>query len=229
MLKIKYEYSGKHFFLCPFNTSQEKELLLLGTIGESNIDNALSICNVDDNIISSLSENEKIAMLYKFREISVGDEINLQFKCKHCGSGNENSLSILNIIESSNITNPKIKDAFKVLTNNNFNEFVNIDIDDLDVDEYDQIYEEVKNTITKFNYIKPIICQKCGETNYTRIDTPSFVVDNLSDDSLISLYQTYNDLIFFGHYTKQDIDSLYPFERTILISLLNKTREDMNK
>jgi hypothetical protein len=51
----------------------------------------------------------------------------------------------------------------------------------------------------------------------------------MSEDSLMSIYQTYNDLTFFGKYTKQDIDTLYPFERTILISLLNKTREDMTK
>jgi len=50
----------------------------------------------------------------------------------------------------------------------------------------------------------------------------------MSEDSLTSIYQTYNEMIFHSHYTKQDIDSLYPFERIILFSLLNKTKEDLN-
>ena len=43
----------------------------------------------------------------------------------------------------------------------------------------------------------------------------------------MSIYRTYNDMCMFGNYNKKDIDSLYPFERTILIGLINKTREDM--
>ena len=51
----------------------------------------------------------------------------------------------------------------------------------------------------------------------------------MSEDSAASMYQTYNDFVFHGKYSKLDIDSMYPFERTILISLLNKTIEEMNK
>jgi hypothetical protein len=33
----------------------------------------------------------------------------------------------------------------------------------------------------------------------------------------------------FGKYNKRDVDSLYPFERTILIGLINKTREEIKQ
>lgn len=229
MIKVKYEYSGKKFSLAPFTTSQEKELLLLGTISEPNLDNALEICGISTDDLALLSTEEKIAMLYKYREISVGDEIHLKFKCKHCESANENTLSISDTVIPGNVSNELIKDQFKKLTEDNFQDFLNINIDDLEIDQYEKLFKETKNSVTQFDFKKPILCQKCGKENYIRIDQPEFVVDNMSEDSLMSIYQTYNDLTFFGKYTKQDIDTLYPFERTILISLLNKTREDMTK
>jgi len=229
MIKVKYEYSGKTFEISPYNTAQEKELLLLSMISEPNIDNALEICGTSKEIIDSLSEFEKVALLYKYREISIGDDINLKFTCKHCGNGNENALNISNIVRSSNIKNELINDQFKEVTEDNFQDFISSDVEELDIDEYEDLLEETKQSCTTFDFRRPIICQKCTEKNYVRINKPEFVIDNLSEDSVMSLYQTYNDMTFFGKYTKQDVDTLYPFERTILISLLNKTREDLNK
>ena len=229
MIKTTYKYSGKVFRISPFNTLQEKDLLLLGTIGDSNLDDALEICNIEEETIKSLTEDEKVAMLYKLREISVGDDLNLKFTCKHCNSGNENTLNIGEIVQSSNLSSKHIIDQFKDLTDDNFQDFVDVIIDDLDIDEYESLLKEAKEGVTKFNFKKPIVCQKCGKENFVRINDPKFVIDNMSEDSVMSIYQIYNDLTFFGKYTKQDIDSLYPFERTILISLSNKTREDLNK
>lgn len=229
MIKIPYEYSGKKFEITPYNTKQEKEILLLSMISTPTLEAALHICGIADNIIASLSEQEKIAMLYKFRMVSVGDDLSLKFTCKHCKTSSDNVLNIADIIEESNITNPLISDRFKTLTEDNFQEFINKDIDELEIDEYEKLFEETKSSITKFNFKKPIICQKCSKENHISIEKPEFVIDNLSEDTIMSLYQTYNDLTYFGKYTKQDIDTLYPFERTILISLLNKTREDLNK
>lgn len=229
MFNVLYEYSSRRFNLMPFNTAQEKNLLLLPLLSSYDIDEALRICLVPDDVINVITEDEKYAMLFKLRELSVGDDINLKFKCNHCGSSNENTLSISNIIVQPLITNPNIIDNFKDLTEDNFQEFVNVDVNNLDIEEYDALFKETKESITTFNFNKMIICQHCGKQNLVKINKPEFVIDNMSEDSLTSLYQTYNDLIFFGKYTKQDIDSLYPFERLILISLLNKTREDLNK
>ena len=229
MIKVPYEYSDKKFEISPYNTGQEKEILLLGMISTPTLDGALQICGVENSVIESLSEYEKIAMLYKFRTVSVGDDLNLKFTCKHCKTSSDNVINISDIIENSNITNPLITDRYKKLTEDNFQEFINKDIDDLEIDEYEKLFAETEKSITKFNFKKPIICQKCSKENFISIEKPTFVIDNLSEDTIMSLYQTYNDLTYFGKYTKQDIDTLYPFERTILISLLNKTREDLNK
>lgn len=228
MIKIEYKYSGKEFVISPYNTDQEKQILLLEMLGsEDQIDGALRIINVEDSVIESLSEKEKIAMLFKYRTISIGDEIPVGYKCIQCKTPNEVGLDINDLITDSNITNDKIKDQFKEVTQDNLSEFLNCDVDDLDLDEFETIFDEVKNSITKFNFVRTSNCIKCKQPNY--IDIEKDVVKYMSEDTLMSIYQTYNDLTFFGKYTKQDIDSLFPFERTILIGLLNKTREELNK
>lgn len=229
MYRTRFEYSGKSFSIYPYDTNQEKALLLMGGVGTIDLGDALSICGMEDDIIETLSNEEKITLLYKHREISVGDELNLKFKCKHCGAGNENVLLISDIVQDSNIKDDRITDQFKEVTEDNLEEFVNIEIDDLDINDYEKLLKDVKESVTKFEFKKPIICQKCNGQNHVRIDAPEFVIDNMSEDSLASLYQSYNDLTFFGSYTKRDVDSLYPFERMILINLLNKSREDLNK
>ena len=56
-----------------------------------------------------------------------------------------------------------------------------------------------------------------------------YIIEIMSDDTLMSLYKSYNFLIYFGHHTKEGVDSMYPFERSIFIGLLNKTKEDLEE
>jgi len=229
MITVDYTYANKQFKLAPYTTAQEKDLLLMSSIGSEDLDCALEICNVDLTIIKQLTNAEKISMLYKQREISVGAEVNVTFNCAYCATKNENVINIENIIKSGNITNAKIIEAYDVLTDNNIDKFTTEVIEELDLDEYQELFTEIKTSCVQFDFKKPAACLKCTKLNYIDISTPEFVLSVLSEDSLISIYQTYNDLIFFGKYSKLDIDSMYPFERTILMSLLNKTREDLNK
>ena len=228
MITIGYTYSGKHFSLAPYNTNQEKQLLLIELMGvEDKLNTALRILGQDDETINSLSEQEKIAMVYKYRTISIGDEVSLRYKCVHCETPNEKGIDINDLVTSSNITNENIIDVFKPVTEENIHEFINADIDEMDLDEYETIADEIRNSVTRFNFIRPDDCIKCKKTNYINIENDA--LKYISEDTIMSLYQIYNDLTFFGKYTKQDIDTLIPFERSILISLLNKTREELNK
>jgi len=51
----------------------------------------------------------------------------------------------------------------------------------------------------------------------------------VSEDTLKSLYQTYHNLKYFGHYSINEIDDMYPYERGIYFSLLKQTIEQKNK
>lgn len=227
MIKIKYEYSGKSFDIVPYNTAIEREILLLSLLGVENpVDSALQVLGVDDHIIKTLNEQEKKAMLFKYRVASIGDEVPIKYQCKHCGSANEIGLDIDGITKPGKETTG-ITDKLKPVTEENLHEFVDVDVDDLDLDECEALINKVKESVTTFEFIRTSNCLKCKEPNYINVEDN--VIEYMSEDTIMSLYQAYNDLTYFGKYTKQDIDSLYPFERTILIGLLNKTREEMTK
>lgn len=45
--------------------------------------------------------------------------------------------------------------------------------------------------------------------------------------SLETLYNFYSDMKYFGNYTHQEIDEMYPFEREIYFGLLKKTLNEI--
>lgn len=225
-IKILYQYNDKKFYVKPYTTSIEKDILLSEQFVENDINAVLMILDFDISIIEKLSINEKIALLYKIRSISVGETIPIKYKCKHCSAGNDVELEITDIVKEPNTKNEKVKDVYKDLSYENMSEFVpDIDIEELDFDDYEKLFTEIKDSITTFDFIKKNKCIKCKKHN--NIDISKKVVSNMSEDSLTSLYQSYNDLIQFGSYSKLDIDSMLPFERSIFIGLLNKTKEEL--
>ena len=225
-MKIKYNYGNKSFNISPYTTEQEKAFLLLSSLEANSLDAGLNILDIEEE----LSKEEKIALLYKFRSISVGDVLPMSYTCKHCQQVNEIELELGEIVTEKELTDDRLKNAYKILTDENFQDFCNVQVDDLELDEYDELFEKAKNEIIQFNFIKTHNCLQCkGDNNFDISGDEEQVIENMSDDSLMSLYQAYSDLNFFGNYSKIDIDSMYPFERTIFIGLLNKTREDMNK
>jgi hypothetical protein len=229
-LRVNVQYSNKKFKLFPYNTNQEKDLLLLVNFENYTLDDALEICGLSENIIQTLSRDEKIFLLLKYRSISVGDDLNLKFACSHCGTGNSNILTIGDMLVPPKENHEYIIDKFKEVTDDNIQDFLLINIDDLELDEYCKVFKEVQNSITKFNFSFPVTCQKCKKDNLINLNKgDEFIIDNMSEETLSSIYKLYNDLVFNSNYTKQDIDTMYPFERQILINLLNKTREEANK
>ena len=230
MLKVRYKYADKEFVLQPYSTAQEKDLLLLEAVGDGDWDIALEICGVAPAVSSSLAVKETKAMLYKLREITVGSDINIKFTCTKCKAANENVMNSENLITAPRTKHPLVTDVFKELTEDTLSEFIRIsDVNEMELDKLDEMMSAVKDSIHKFEFRRPVACQKCGFINKINVEDTAFVISVMSEDSLMSLYQTYNDLTFFGKYTKADIDTMYPFERTIFISLLNKSREDLNK
>lgn len=232
MYKYPVDINGKRILIEPYNTEKEKDLLIMSSFEIYNLDEILRVLGIKKKIRESLSENEKKVLLYKFREISVGDEINVKFKCKDCRYPNEVGLLCTDLIEKPEYIDPNIKMIDKELTDDNISDFVNMsieDIDNLDLDEYEKLMQRIKNNQVTFNFVKQSKCLKCGTSNSFYIGDIKYIIESLSEDTLMSIYRTYNDMCMFGNYNKKDIDSLYPFERTILIGLINKTREDMKK
>lgn len=233
MFKIPIQICDKKILIEPYKTIVEKDILIMSSFGIFEIDEVLRILNLDAEIIKSLSTNEKKVLLYKYRETSIGDEIEIKFKCKNCGTTSEGTITAADFIEDSERNDDYILKIDKEVTEENLQDFIkdeyNINVLELDLDEFDQLLEKVKLNQNNFNFVKTCTCLKCRKENYFDIGDETYIIEHLSENTLMSIYKVYNNMIMFGNMSKQDIDSMYPFERTLFIGLINKTKEELAK
>ena len=229
MYQYPFQLNSKKILIKPYTTETEKDLLIMSSFEIYDMDEILRVLGLEENLIQELTENEKKVLLYKYREISIGDEITMKFKCSHCKQPNEGIIECKNFIEDEEI-NHKYKQLDEIPNDENLHLFVNMteeELENLDLDEYENLLKDVENSQIKYNFTKSCKCIKCKKDNVFDISNIKYILESLSEDTIMSIYRTYNDMCMFGNYNKKDIDSLYPFERIILIGLINKTREDM--
>lgn len=238
------KYGKKDIELHQYNTCQEKSILImlaqnLEHVHYNILDEALTILNYSNDFINDLTDCEKRIILLKCRELSVGNTISFNFTCKKCNAVNNTVSNVdsffVNRVESSihknhPNNNLKIKEQFKDLSDksNNVEDYLEIsdnDLDEMDSIEYEDIYDEVKNNTMVF---KNDIIGYCGCGNNIPIKlTDRFIVENMSEDTIASLYKTYSDLVYFGNYSKKDIDTIIPFERSLFVGMLNSTKKEL--
>lgn len=231
-MKLEYDFSigDKTFTITPYCTKQEKELLLLSSFEQYDLDKALKILGFQTNY--ELTDDEKKVILYKYREISIGDEIDIRFVCDDCKFVNETKVEAKNFVIPGKRNDSDVKKFAKPFDEENMHEYVNLtkdDIENLDIDEYEALKQKIIENQVQISFVKEVNCLKCNKPKRFNLGATKYVIDVLSEDTLMTLYKAYNFLIFFGHYTKTDIDNMYPFERSIFIGLLTKTKEDLNK
>jgi hypothetical protein len=226
-MKQSIELGNRKYFVNAYTTFQEKEILLSSSFEENNLDVILDILGFND--YSELTEDEKKVILYKHREISIGDEIDISFVCDNCKHPNQISVSASNFIEAPKRNDNDIKSFTKKFSEENISDYVSIDADELDIDEYDELVERIKDNQYTINFLKPATCISCRTQTHINIGNTKFVIEAMSEDTLMSLYKIYNSLVLFGNYSKIDIDSMYPFERKIFVGLLKSTKEEMAK
>lgn len=232
--KVDFQLGDKLIKITPYNTAMEKDLLLMASFDIENLDDALKILNFDEYNeykVEDLSYEEKVCILYKFRELSIGSEVEIKFKCQHCGLPNDGVLDISDNIVPASRNDKNIKKLNIPVTDDNLSNFLpdEIDVDELEIDKYDELFERVKNNQISYNFVKTCKCIKCRKENEFIINSAKTVLEYLSEDNLMSLYKTYNNMIFFGKMSKVDIDTMYPFERTVFVGLINKTKEELAK
>jgi hypothetical protein len=226
-MNIPFELNGKIYNIKAYTTAIEKDILLLSSFDVNDLDSVLDVLGFCD--YKDLSEDEKKVILYKHREISLGDVVDVKFKCNSCGQGNDGELDAGNFAIPGKRNDKDIKKLNKEFHESNMQDYVDIDVDELDIDEYELLKQRIIDNQTTISFIKEAKCLKCGTSNKFNLGSPEYIMEIMSDDSLMTLYKSYNFLIFFGHYSKSDIDNMYPFERSIFIGLLNKTKEDLAK
>lgn len=217
------KYDRKTFIIKPYLSSTERDLLLV-TADEYNSDTLDKVFSIlKNNIISDnlegLTRSEKMYLILELRNISVGEIFNLRKHCSKCGKLFDFE-GVFSGVNESKFRHDDIHEVFS----DDFNDYVNFDLDDLDLDEYDDYVCDIRDNKLKFNFSTSVTCLHCREKNNT-ILTEEILLSSLSDDTISTYYNTISTMIYYGHFSKLDIDSMYPFERGIYLNLLEKLNE----
>lgn len=233
-MKIPFKDFGYTIKIEPYTVAQEKELLFLDTYypeyNDDILDAALDILKVDSKLYSKLSHDEKVILLYKYREVSVDEKFAIQCVCPSCKMPIETEISITNIVNKAELKSDFVRDLKRLPENEeDFQNNFLINYEDLDIDTYENIYENISKYQTTNNFIRKFKCLSCSHESYINLNSNKMVISSLSESSIESIYNFYENLIFTGKWSKKDIDSLLPFERVIFSSLYNESVKKHNE
>lgn len=227
-MRTVFDIGRKRFILKPYRTYQEKEILLTSEFGTGSLDETLRIVGFRSEY--ELDVIEKKLILYKYREISLGDEVNVKFRCSNCGMGVESTITAAGFFEPPQRTDADVKVIRGLeVTEETLQNFVNFNTEEIYLDEVEKLIERVKKNQFEVNFIKTCKCLNCKTPKFFDMSDEKYIVSIMSDDTLMTLYKRYHNLVYFGKHTMEGIDSMYPFERSIYEGLLNKTIEEINK
>ncbi len=220
---MNYEVSGTFLkdrldSLEKITTKQEKEALLL-----DDEDDVRRILKCFTNLVP-INDLEADAMLLKIREISIGDDIQFTKRCDSCDVVNELQVLVSEVLHLDKITKFKNKPMPVGLFTQIESIINNTIIDDMNLADYKKLEEALSNQndeiITK---LVEKSCWKCNSPISIYVE-PKLV---FSKATLSSIYKDYVSISMFSHNSTLDIDSLYPFEREIYVSLISdKLKED---
>ena len=233
-MKIPFKDFGYTIKIEPYTVAQEKELLFLDTYypeyNDDILDAALDILKVDSKLYSKLSHDEKVILLYKYREVSVDEKFAIKCVCPSCKMPIETEINITNIVNKAELKSDFVRDLKRLPENEeDFQNNFLINYEDLDIDTYENIYENISKYQTTNNFIRKFKCLSCSHESYINLNSNKMVISSLSESSIESIYNFYENLIFTGKWSKKDIDSLLPFERVIFSSLYNESVKKHNE
>ena len=233
-MKIPFKDFGYTIKIEPYTVAQEKELLFLDTYypeyNDDILDAALDILKVDSKIYSKLSHDEKVILLYKYREVSVDEKFAIKCVCPSCKMPIETEINITNIVKRAELKSEFVRDLKRLPENEeDFQNNFLINYEDLDIDTYENIYENISKYQTTNNFIRKFKCLSCSHESYINLNSNKMVISSLSESSIESIYNFYENLIFTGKWSKKHIDSLLPFERVIFSSLYNESVKKHNE
>lgn len=226
-IQIPLEMYSKVYWLKPYTSSQEKDILIMLSFEVSEVDKYLDLLGFYD--YEDLSLEEKKVILWKIREISLGNEVNIKYTCEGCNQIVETVLNASDFLVSGTRNDTKIKKLKEEVNDETLHKFVDIsqkDLDELSLDRYESLLKIVKQNQQSINFIREARCPSCGTHKSFNMGSLEYILDSLSDENLGSIYRVYSHLTYFGNYTKEDIDKMYPFERTIFIGLLHSIKNE---
>lgn len=230
--------NGKKYKIESYKTRDELEyleyLFIHSDISEEDANLFLDEFLIKNGIenISELSEIEKIILMLKIREISIGDELKVKYKCSHCCNASEASININNMVKLSE----SHLDGVNGLFEEQYKDIIQVEdiakedyLDELDMD----VYEDIKNNIFKYidtyNFFQTCKCEYCGKENVFNMGDKPLLFSLLSDESFTSLSKLMHILVSQGKLTREDVLNMTPLQRLFEHGLIEETRKEIER
>ena len=209
---IKYEDIRKFFGedILPYNTFQEKNAII-----ESMKEESSPITIAKELGLYPRNNLEAEAEIFLARRISVGELIEISYSCGKCGHFNMSNVLIDDLFFQNGTD--VIGKPYRLVE-----DILDLDddqIENLSIDEYNDLEVQIyKNNLNIFNNKVKVKCRSCGFEEEVAIDYKSII----SKFNIKNIYEQYLDITTYGGMTKSDVDTLYPFEREILLGIIQE-------
>jgi len=221
------KYSDRYITLRPYNTEIERDLLLY-TSDKYDLDIVLKLLKsrIESNVpMEELSYDEKLNIILNLRNISVGEAFSFICTCSSCSKKYDFDAHFIDTLTDCEEIPPIHGIKFKEAFSSDYQKYTETDLDELDVNIYDEVIEHLDKHKISFDFTCKSKCPFCNTEGIIRL-TEEHLISNLSDDTLSNFYQVISNMVYFGNYTLQDINQMLPFERSIYLGLLNKNLAD---
>lgn len=228
-MKTIYQIGDKKFVLKPYNTRKEKEILWIQADDkpdDEKLSDILELCGINP---SGLSLDEKLALVYKLRTLSLGDDITLKYACSQCHLHTDGVGNIGEIVVNPTKTDKRFKNPNRIWNPKEAILWFSDEVLDEDLDTFDELCKIAPEYGTQFNYEIEVKCLMCGKKRKVNLRDPKLCIDLLSDTTIKSLYEQYLFLTIYSHNTIKDVDKMLPFERKFYSQMLDKHLKDTHK
>lgn len=213
LCQSKEEYEKRLNSLTPYNSLQEKNAILKVMGGDVSTMEIARILGTDP-----INNIEASAFIFKLRENSVSDIIEINYECPTCGTIDMHGISIPEMFFSS-----PVDESIPVGLFEDVDEWGIEDINNLEISEYDELSDTMhKNNTAIFSPWVTLSCRICSNEKEVSISPREI----LSKFSIANIYEQYMDISYFSSMTKQDTDSMLPFEREIFMGLIQKKEDE---
>lgn len=230
----QYLHLDERYLIKGYKTRTELdvlEFLSFNTFEDDNdyepaVDNVLSECVSNYN--PNIPKIKKIIMLWCVRIITLGDELDITFKCKKCHRQQNLSVSLSKLLRLPSKFTEEFKPEF--IDSSSTKDFTEILDNEMDIEEYENYLNNIFDFHIIYNNKFLFNCQYCNYENFTNLLTFKSALSFLSEDTFYTLTDWIHNLIYYDNCSRSDILEMTPMQRMLEINYFKETikKESLN-
>lgn len=188
---------------------------------EPAVDSVLEECV--GNYDPSFPKLKKIILLWYIRIATLGDELDISFKCKECQQQQQLTVSLSKLFK---LPSKFTEDFSPEFIDSSCPSDLTKQIDDeMDIEEYEDYFKNIVDYHIIYNNNFSFNCQYCEKENYTNLLTFKNALSFLSEDNFYTLTEWIHTLMYYDNCSRSDILEMSPIQRMLEINYFKETKK----